>query len=78
MENGGLGLILGGQKSSKMMTFSKHEKHEKSMAGASLLRLRGDQKSIKVESEKNKKNKKIEHPKKQRNGGAQGVITILG
>ena len=32
MKKGGFGLILGGQKSSKMMTVSKHEKHEKKHA----------------------------------------------
>ena len=58
MNKGGLGLILGGQKSSKMMTFSKHDKHEKSMAGAAHLRLEGAQKSIKNGSEKNKKRRK--------------------
>ena len=60
----GFGLILGGQKSSKMETFSKHEKHEKSMAGAANLRLQGVQKSIKIESTKTQKYKRIEHPKK--------------
>ena len=44
--------MLEGQKSSKMETFSKHEKHEKSMAGAAHLRLEGDQKSIQIEAKK--------------------------
>ena len=55
MKNRGLGLRLGGQKSSKMMTFSKHEHHEQSMAGAANLRLEGVQKSIKIEAKQNKK-----------------------
>ena len=55
MKTGGFGFVLGGQKSSKMMTFSKHEKHEKSMAGAANLRLEGGQKSVKNESKKTKK-----------------------
>jgi len=35
--------------------FSKHEKHEKSMAGAANLRLEGAQKSIKNETQINEK-----------------------
>ena len=56
----GLGLILGDQKSSKMETFWKHEKHEKSMAGAANLRLQGGQKSIKIKSNKKHKNVRIQ------------------
>ena len=47
-----------------MMTFSKHEKHEKSMAGAANLRLEGVHKSIKNESKKNEKTRKSRPPKK--------------
>ena len=74
MTNQGLGLILGGQKSSKMMTFSKHENHEQSMAGAANLRLEAAQKSLKIKSKKNKKTRKSNHPKKHENWGVKGVI----
>ena len=57
MKKGGLGLMLGGQKSSKMMTFSKHEKHEKSMLYTAYMRLKGVQTSTKNESGKHKKTK---------------------
>ena len=46
------GILLGGQKSSKMETFSKHEKHEKSMAGTANLRLEAVQKSITIVCDK--------------------------
>ena len=64
MKNRGLGLRLGGQKSSKRMTFSKHENHEQSMAGAANLRLEAALKSLKIKSKKNKKTRKFNHPKK--------------
>ena len=45
------------------MTFSKHEKHEKSMAGAANLRLEGVQKSVKIESKKTKKHENADTQK---------------
>ena len=60
----GFRLILGEQKSSKMMTFSKHEKHEQIMLYAANLRLGGVQKSIKNESNKKQKKMKIKTPEK--------------
>ena len=72
MKHSGFGLVLGGQKSSKMMTFSKHEKHEKSMAGAAHLRLEGDQKSIKNESKKTEKTRKSIPPTKTPKMRGQG------
>ncbi len=70
MENGGVGLILGGQKSSKMMTFSKHEKHEKSMAGAANLRLQGGEKVDKNQVEK--KTKKTNKSNARKNTKLEG------
>ena len=55
MKNRDLGLRVEGQKSSKMMTFSKHENHEQSMYIAANLSIWGVQKSIKIASKKMKK-----------------------
>ena len=72
-----MGLILDGQKSSKMETFSKHEKHEKSMAGAANLRLEEGQKSIRIDrkkTEKKSKNRTPEIIKKIINSGVMPII----
>ena len=66
MKNQGLGLLLGDQKSSKMMTFSTHENHEQSMYIAANLILEEGQKQIKIESQQNKKRRKNEEAKKHR------------
>ena len=63
MKKGGFRLILGGQKSSKMMICSKHDKHEKSMLYTANLRLEGVQKLI-TKSRKKQKNKKTQTTEK--------------
>ena len=72
MTNLGFGLIVGGQKSSKMMICWEHERHEKNMAGAANLRLEGVQKSIKIMSNNNKKKKTIQTPGKTPTKSGQG------
>ena len=78
MTNRDLGLGLGGQKSSQMMTFSKHENHEQSMYIAPNLILEEGQKQIKIESQKNKKRRKNEEAKKHQTSRVQGVMTLIG
>ena len=68
----GFDLILGGQKSPKMETCSKHEKHEKNMAGTANLRLQGVQKSIKIKSNKKQKNRTPEKTEKRHR---KGILT---
>ena len=77
MKNRDLGLGLGGQKSWKMMTFSKHENHEQSTYIAANLRLEEGQEPTKIESKKNKKRRKNEEAKKHQTSGVQGFMPIL-
>ena len=49
------GLILGGQKSIKMKTFSQHEKSDLDMLYAVFASIMGVQESIKIASKKTKK-----------------------
>ena len=67
MKNRDLGLGLGGQKSSKMMTFSTHENHEQSMYIAANLRLEEGQEPTKIESNKKQKKKKTRRGEKPSN-----------